>query len=209
VAVPLAKAVGANAQRLRRAADVTLEQFALVAKFYGLPWTSGRVGDFENGRVSPNFPTLYAVTAALGHATGRPVSLAELFGGDGPVEMNDSLTVDLSELRAALSGEAVSATRPKLKGKLTGVVTPNWAGISPTLHVRVLNDFLEADARICKSIGVEPDIGAAAMAKLWKRTFVAERDRRAGPDANAQRRGQVSRQLKAELKEALPNGNNQ
>jgi hypothetical protein len=47
------------------------------------------------------------------------------------------------------------------------------------------------------------------MAKRWKRTFVAERDRRAGPDANAQRRGQVSRQLKAELKEALPNGNNQ
>ena len=47
----------------------------------------------------------------------------------------------------------------------------------------------------------------AAMAKLWKRTFVAERDRRAGPDANAQRKGQISRQLKAQLEKALSDGN--
>lgn len=37
------------------------------------------------------------------------------------------------------------------------------------------------------------------MAKLWGRTFNAERDDRAGPDPNAQRRGQISRKLKAEL----------
>jgi hypothetical protein len=41
------------------------------------------------------------------------------------------------------------------------------------------------------------------MAELWGRTFVAERDRRAGPDVNAQRRGRISRQLKAELQKAL------
>ena len=56
---------------------------------------------------------------------------------------------------------------------------------------------------MCKNIGVETDIGAAAMAKLWGRTFVAERDRRAGPDANSQKRGQISRQLKAELQKVL------
>ena len=85
------------------------------------------------------------------------------------------------------------------------VVVPHWA--DPKLQVRVLSDFLEADERICRSMGVGRDIGAAAMAKLWKRTFVTERDRRAGPGANAQRRGQVSRQLKAELEEALRDGN--
>jgi transcriptional regulator with XRE-family HTH domain len=204
VAVPVAKAVGANARELRVAADVTLEQFALAAKHYGLPWTSGRVGDFEGGRVAPSFPTLYAATAALGLAIGRPVSLVELFAGDGPVEMNDSLIVDLSALRAALSGEAVSA-RAKSKVKLTAVFTPDWA--DSKLQLRVLNDFREADERMCKSIGVGSDIGAAAMAKLWKRTFVAERDRRAGPDANPQRRGQISRQLKADLEKALRHGN--
>jgi hypothetical protein len=33
-----------------------------------------------------------------------------------------------------------------------------------------------------------------------------ERDQRAGPDANAQKRGRVSRELKAELKEAVSRG---
>lgn len=117
------------------------------------------------------------------------------------------LIVDLSELRSALSGEAVSARATKPKGvKLSAVVTPNWAGISPTLHLRVFRDLREADLRLCKSIGVERDIGAAAMAKLWGRTFTAQRDRLAGPAANAQRKGQISRHLKAELEKAIRDG---
>jgi hypothetical protein len=56
---------------------------------------------------------------------------------------------------------------------------------------------------MCKRIGVEPFAGAAAMAKLWGKTFVARRDELAGLDANAQRRGRISRQLKAELQELI------
>jgi hypothetical protein len=78
--------------------------------------------------------------------------------------------------------------------------------VSTQLIARVLNDFREADERICKAIGVDREIGAAAMAKLWKWTFVVERDRRAGPDANAQRRGRITRQLKAELQEVISDG---
>lgn len=37
-------------------------------------------------------------------------------------------------------------------------------------------------------------------------SFTAERDRRAGPDANPQKRGRISRELKAELHEAVNNG---
>ena len=57
----------------------------------------------------------------------------------------------------------------------------------------------ESDMRMCKSIGVDLGTGAAAMAKLWGKPFSAERDSRAEPGANAQRKGQISRQLKAEL----------
>ena len=56
---------------------------------------------------------------------------------------------------------------------------------------------------MCKNIGVEPDVGAMAMAKLWKKTFVARRDELAGPGAKPQRRGQISRRLKAELQELI------
>ena len=56
---------------------------------------------------------------------------------------------------------------------------------------------------MCKNIGVERSVGVAAMASLWLRTFSAERDHRAGADANAQTRGQISRLLKAELQELI------
>jgi hypothetical protein len=72
----------------------------------------------------------------------------------------------------------------------------------------VLREFSESDARMCKNIGVDRFLGAAAMAALWGQTFSAERDHRAGPDANAQRRGQISRQLKAELQQVIGDGNN-
>lgn len=62
------------------------------------------------------------------------------------------------------------------------------------------------DMRMCKSIGVDLGTGAAAMDKLWGRPFSAERDSRAEPDANAQRKGQISRQLKAELQKVVNDG---
>ncbi len=190
---------------------------ALAAKRHGLPWTSGRVSAFERGDVSDTISTFYVAAAALGDVTGRPVTLVELLAGKGRVSLNDQISVDLAKLRAALSGDAVTVVpvRPP-RGAESGLTiwpigasaagTP-WADLDRKLHWRVLNDFREADTRICKSIGVEPNLGAAAMALRWKHTFSAERDRRAQPRDNAQRRGQISRQLKAELQKVLSDGN--
>jgi transcriptional regulator with XRE-family HTH domain len=210
VAPSIAEVAGANARALRLAADVKLEDFAQAAQSYGLPWTTGRVGDFESGRAGPSLPTMFAVAAALGAVIDRPVSLAELFDGKGSVQINDGLTVKLSELRSALSGEAVEvkalpaakASRPAgIKNwTASGMGTPRGAG---DRYMRVLNSFRESDVRMCKNIGVETRQGAAAMATLWGHTFSTERDRQAGQGANAQRRGQISRQLKAALEREL------
>jgi transcriptional regulator with XRE-family HTH domain len=202
----VAKVIGANARKLRLDAGVTLDQFALAARSYGLPWSTGRVGDFESGRVLPNLETLYAVAAALGQAIGQPVTLAELLASTGPVAINDKLSVGPAALADAVSGQPVAGETGALgvtmgKGFDTKQIA---AGISRQALVRaVLAGFSEADARMCRNIGVTPERGAAAMAKLWRRTFSAERDHRAEPDANAQRRGQISRQLKAELQKAV------
>ena len=90
----MAEVIGRRREALRLDAKVTLEQMARVAQRYGLPWTSGRVGDFEAGRTAPSLPTLVAVTAALGEAIGRPVSLAELVTGEGQVHINNNLSLD-------------------------------------------------------------------------------------------------------------------
>jgi transcriptional regulator with XRE-family HTH domain len=218
VAISVAKVVGEGAREIRLDAGITLEEMARAAQRYGLPWTSGRVGDFESGRTAPSLPTLVAAVAALGEAIGRPVPLAELVTGKGQVHINDKLSLDKSALRAALSGGGVA--HPILLGPTALLAaqelinkhtsTAHWPkrlrAINPDLRLRVLREFSESDGRMCKNIGVDRFLGAAAMAALWRRPFTAERDYRAGPDANAQRRGQVSRQLKAELQEVIKNG---
>ena len=66
--------------------------------------------------------------------------------------------------------------------------------------------MLEADYRMAQSVGIAKEMAAAEMQALWGRSFTAERDHRAGPDANPQKRGRVSRELKAELRAAVKNG---
>ena len=162
------------------------------------------------------------------------MTLADLFTGDGAVQvqLNDKRTVDLSALQAAVSGEPVSGAS-KLGHELDigtalerfseGLPLPAVPAVGeefrdgfrfipipmPLAH-GVDEEFREADFRLCKSLGITPEDGLATMVELWgEHTFTTERDRRAGPDANAQRKGQVSRQLKAELKKALADGNDQ
>jgi transcriptional regulator with XRE-family HTH domain len=188
----VAQVIGGNARRMRLNAGVTLEQFAQTARLYGLPWTTGRVGDLEAGRVAPSVPTLYAVALALQHVTGQPVTLADLFAGSGDVQLNDKLTVDVSALADAMTGQPVTEG-----GQQT---LPN---LRRTLAALLAEECRDSDTRLLRSIGVTPERGTAAMAELWGHTFSAERDRRAGPDANAQRKGQVSRQLKTELETLL------
>jgi hypothetical protein len=101
----------------------------------------------------------------------------------------------------------LAAILTRVQELLTEASTADWPkrlrAVTPDLRREVLRDFNESDARMCKNIGVDQVLGAAAMAALWRRTFTAERDNRAGPDANAQRRGQISRQLKADLQEVI------
>lgn len=60
--------------------------------------------------------------------------------------------------------------------------------------------------RLAARLGISRDELAALSLRLWRKPFSQERDRLAGPDANKQKRGQVSRALRAELEKALANG---
>ena len=59
------------------------------------------------------------------------------------------------------------------------------------------------EERTRKSLGISPMLLATATASLWKRNFSQERDRRAGAGANAQKRGQITRQMRTELQAAI------
>jgi transcriptional regulator with XRE-family HTH domain len=203
VFISVAEVIGLNARKLRLDAGKSLEDVAKAARAFGLPWSTGRVGDFESGKAAPNFTTMYVVAKAIGAVIARPVELAELLAGDGPVMVNANLAEPLADLRAAVSGQPVASG---LTGatKFAISVTP---AIAMDANQYVRRDFAESDLKMCRRLGVTPDVGAAAMAKLWGHTFRTERDRRAGPDAKAQRRGQISRRLQAELQKAINDGN--
>lgn len=210
-------AAGRGARQLRLTAGVTLERVAQAAKFYGLPWSSGKVGDFESGRVSPTLTTLIALAGTLTDVTGQPVSLADLFAGDGRVQITPKTSMPLPELRAALKGTPVEFTTAHVEGLADELAASTRRGLDQLrgLKVRVnrgvlravLRDFTESDERLAKSLGAGRITAAAHMAKLWGRPFHAQRDHLAGPDANAQKRGRISRELKADLKAALDGDN--
>jgi hypothetical protein len=218
----IAEVLGRTARALR--ADRKLELVAYAAKSAGLNWGSGRVADLEGGRVSPTVPTLFALCQAFGALLDRPVSLAELFAGDGPVRLTGTdATVELSELRTALSGGAVNPgpavfiASMGVAGAIAahaqfadhGIEPPEILtarlGTQPLLQ-KVKQSMLEADHRMARSLGLDSDEAAIKMATLWGQSFTAERDRRAAAGANPQKRGRISRELKTELKGALNRG---
>jgi hypothetical protein len=200
---------------LRLGAGRKLEEFAATARYYGLKWTSGRVGDFESGRTTPTLPTLILVTATLSNLIGRKVAVPDLFEGAGRVAISDRLSLDLSAVRAAFSeGAAVTAldmthVRDTVKRSLAeweelrkGWPQPLQA--VPSGKIRgVCRAMSDSDKRMRKNIGVDFYMGAAAMTKLWGKPFTTRRDELTQPGAKAQEWGQVSQRLKAELERVV------
>ena len=204
MATSVAKVIGANARRIRSDAGITLDRLAVAMKLCGLRWSTGRIGSFESGHVPAKYETWYTVALALGQATGRSVSLRDLLAGDGDVVLNDELTAPLSELRDTVSSRPVRAGETATTRKLTRG-RPSARELAGAM-VRI--EFREADFRVCKKLGVTPEQGALAMGQLWVHTFSTERDRQAEPGANAQRLGNISRELQEQLAEELARGDN-
>ena len=217
----LAAVVGGNARRLRTDAGVTLNVLAKHTRTYGLKWSTGKVGDLESGRVSPTVPTLFAVSLALTDATGSEVAIADLVRGTGWVRINDGFDVDVQRLEEALRG-----TAPTIRGRdhrqaptndeIAAAFEryreqresePSYFGDIPTIELEKISKASGLDEdRVAADLDISPDRLLVESYLLWGRAFSAERDARAGEGANAQKRGHISRALKAELAKAVANG---
>jgi transcriptional regulator with XRE-family HTH domain len=202
--VRLAAVIGKNARRLRRDAELTLDEVSIAAQMRGLNWSESRVADFESGRVAPNLATLMAFCVALTDAGCTKVTLPELLRSEAPIQINDSLLLSNEQVVTL-----VSSTKPP---------SPEWATLPITTSIKALqaSGILPltnaTEERTWKALGISRTELADLSARLWNRTFSEERDRRAGAGANAQKRGQVSRQLREELQaaiEAASHGNDQ
>ncbi|WAM17519.1 helix-turn-helix domain-containing protein [Rhodococcus sp. JS3073] len=216
----LGRVVGLNSRKLRLDAGATLEQVSQEARKHGWPWSLGRVGDLESGKVQPTLPTVLALASVLSAVTETPVRLADLVATDATVELSHSLVVEGADLVSAVSGEPVSwrtggvpERHPERDASLPQLVrAAGWPevadakaelGISTDETLGRVLEALEssslADRRAAKSLGVDLGVLLAASFRLWGKSLGDEREARVEPDAGNQRRGQVTRQLRSEL----------
>lgn len=155
----------------------------------------------RRGVVAPNLLTLIAICVALKDAGCSSASFPELLRSDSPIEVNESLLLSSAHLINLLSG------------RTTGKIATDLSPESLTAHidaafeaavVPVSTDISGAtEERTRKALGINSTELADLSEALWRRTFSEERDHRAGAGANAQKRGQVTRQMRAELEEAI------
>jgi transcriptional regulator with XRE-family HTH domain len=197
--VRLAAVIGKNARRLRKDAGLTLDQVSIAAQVRGLHWSESRVADFESGRVAPNLTTLIAVVLALQDAGCAGATFPELLVSEAPIQVNDSLLMSDKQLVNLIFRWPV--TSPET---ITAAVKASWehfeASVLPTL---LTTPSGATEERTWKALDISETELADWSARLWNRTFPEERDRRAGAGANAQKRGQISRQMRKELQAAI------
>jgi hypothetical protein len=210
--------MGLNAREFRHGAGLTLDQVSAAARRRGLKWSESRVADFEAGRVAPNLSTLLAFCLALNDAGCSEASLPLLVKYISPIRINDSLALLDADVVRLLDGRRVDGPEPM---ELTDDDPARVLGWKRTPLERKIFQRHEADLpttariaktagateeRIRKSVGISPMLLAHLSAALWSRSFSEERDHRAGADANAQKRGRVSRAMQAELNAAIEGG---
>jgi len=196
--VRLAEAVGRNARRLRMDAGLKLDEVAAAARSRGLHWSQSRVADFESGKVAPNLATLLAVCLALAEAGCTDASVCSLLSSESLVRVNDSLVLSPKQLVALVSG------RPPTGAEAADWVAQHVLPYMPKTFTIIRGSAAEERTR--KALGISLPELAELSTKLWKRSFSEERDRRSGQGANAQKLGQVTRQLRYELRAAIEAG---
>ena len=195
----LASVIGKNARQLRTTAGLTLDQVSIAARRHGLNWSESRVADFESGRVAPNLATLIAVCLALADAGCAAATFPALLRSESPIQINDSLFLSREQVFDLLGVPRSPLDREAFEWLLAQPIQ-----MMPPTTVNSATKIPGAtEERTRKALGISSTELANWSAALWKRTFSQERDRRAGERANAQKRGQVTRQMRAELEAAI------
>ena len=165
--------------------------------------------------MAPDLRTVVPFCLALAEAGCVGATLDKLLTSVPPIRINDSLLMWEDQLRKLLSGHIVKVKRPEDTHDDSddhNLLTPDeWVigekfpldADDPMILMRVHRSAGATEERIRRSLGISSMLLSRATASLWKATFFQERDRRAGAGANAQKRGQVSRQMRAELEAAM------
>jgi hypothetical protein len=210
-----AAVIGFNAKRLRRHHGLTLDQVSIALRNRGLTFSESRVADFEAGRVAAaaNIETLAAYCLALADAGCAGARVHDMLRSVGPIQLNESLLLYDTDLIDLLSGTGIerlagaqsrdeSTTPTSLKAD-EWTISEQFTFEPANLVMTVRQSSGATEERVRKALGISSTLLAIVSASLRGGTFSQERDKRAGVGANAQKRGQITRQLRSEVITAI------
>ena len=211
----LRKVIGANARRLRTDAGVSLEEFVREGKKQGLPWTTGRVGDLEGGRIDAGkLETLVSVALTLAATTGRDVRLADLVRTDQRVMVNGRELDDFASLFEGCPVRVTEAQEHEDNPTAPDLAQRNgWPdvdaaakdfGVRKSKVLPLLIAYDEAglaERRAAKALDISLVELTRRSVVLWGHSLTSERERVAEAEggANNARLGQISRSLREQL----------
>lgn len=203
-----------NARALRVGAELKADEVARAVTAHGLHWAPSRVSELEMGRIAPTLSTLLILSAAFSDLRGESVLLADWFAGESLVAIADTVHVPLADVRAALDGLPVGLPEPSVSGTeiLMQDYLANRLDQKPLSRGQlkklsaIWNQCGEAESRAARALGIDQGTLCELMLEIWGTTLTAKRDELAGPDANAQKRGRVARELREELRRAISFG---
>lgn len=197
---------------IRQAHGLTLSDVARAVRAYGLWWSTGRVGDIENGRGVVTIETAVALSLALSEATGQPVTVPELLlpAEDGALTLGNGVDVYAGTFVDVVRGDLTELTAGDIVGGVEAaeeVISKGfdyYSEIGEGLTMGQIMDAQQAldlaDQRAARKLGVTEGAFIGACLRRWGQLLSQEAADRAGAGASPQARGQVTRKLLQELK---------
>ncbi len=194
----ISEVVGHNLRRHRADHTLTLDEVARGLRMYsGELWGSGRVSRFEHGDSPVSVDTLILLAITLTDLTGEPVAPADLLEAQGEVTIG----------QAPEQGGEGAAPGLVVDGPMVGkYLLGQTVGLHYPFKLE-LDDLPLADRRAADALGIDEQQFREHSRKLWGRLMSAEVEAQAPPGATAQKKGRITRTLRAEMQKALDRGN--
>lgn len=221
----LADLIGSNFRQARKELGLTLDEVASEASDFGLKWNTARVSNLENGRATPNIQTLLIMAYVLSSASEdyriSPMTLLQAHEGDvieiGKTDIyarsyNMLLEGALDELMAS-DVEGGKEAQDKLLNNLQASLqeVSEFNSKLPDAKKFTLRDWIKAgekyslaDERAARKIGLSKDQFIVACFQKWGHPLSVETESRSKSGDSPQKRGRITRELLAELKDYLP-----
>lgn len=196
--------VGENLQRLREQARLTQYEAAHLLARRGAQWHRSKIAAIEAGER----PTV-AIADVLLLAHTFNVELAELFEGDGDVELNQLVTLSRAMIRDIIRGmaslEGSKDWDPETRrDELLHLARIRTAGEGTRFGAK------EADQKLARRLDVPVRAVTEIALELWGKTLTDERDERLDEllgelplSERPARRGHITRELSQQIEDEL------